>query len=144
MATWRRSIGAQRNLRTCMMRCSATYILTFHLRWMPSLEFTRRLRCRTLLMRADNWYVADSNTFPHNNDLLATDTRSIEKKIAFFDGVCWYAALSFISRCIFVSCTIGCRGCFMSVVLGISDILRYLRCNGYWPPARSRLIMQTN
>jgi nuclear pore complex protein Nup93 len=35
MATWRRSIDAQRNLRTCMIPCSATYTRTSHSRWMP-------------------------------------------------------------------------------------------------------------
>jgi hypothetical protein len=74
-------------------------------------------------MQVDNLYAANFDLFLHEADLLATVTRGIEKKIALFDGVCWYAALSFIARCIFVSRTTGCRGCTMNVVLHISDIV---------------------
>ena len=61
-------------------------------------------------MRVGKWYGPVSRPFPHESDLLPADARNVEKKVAFFDGLCWYAALSPFTRCIFVSRAVGRRG----------------------------------
>jgi hypothetical protein len=94
MAMWQRSIVAQRNLRSCMILCSATYTRTSHSRWTPSRESIKRSRHRIRLMRADKWYRATSYFCSRESDLLPADACSIEKEVAFFDGLRRHATLS--------------------------------------------------
>lgn len=42
MVTWRKSIAVRRNLKNCMIPCSAICIRTFHSQWTPSPASTKR------------------------------------------------------------------------------------------------------
>src|SRR6267142_4377819 len=94
MATWQRSIVARRSLRSCMIPCSATYTRTSHSRWTPLRESTKRLRHPIRLMRVGKWYRPISDLCSHESDLLPADACSVEKEVAFFDGLRRHAALS--------------------------------------------------